>query len=497
MLRTFLLQSVSYRIMALTLLMFTLTSNVAWAQSHNNEDDGEAAEPLSSVGVTGKVLVQPQWADTESRQPIAYQIILDVSGSMSWDFNGYGTVSRRDYQCDNPDNPNPLGLPYYGRCYGGPNSAWRIAEERRIYIAKQAINQLIDQLEEEDVMRIVAFTTGNDSIGDANAKAYPEAGWSSDRSALEEAVLTAGDWGKGKGPYNTRGGTSSAQAVQFGRGVWDKLPETAPNGIAYKQVAIFMTDGVANVFLNGRTNMARDICGNMPSQQATTTADPCQLGVTNNGTLRPITAMIDQANQMKEEQPGIDIYTIGLAQVDPTGLAQVASQPDMHFVASEPAFVDDILMVINERSEQITCLARRGAVTSDISGHEVERLSGFLAPKGGHGYVTIRASEGYALHEDPRRIPIMVDPVSSYLVYDLPAEMGLTPGEYSLEAYVNYRGNDGIARTYRWLATEANPSGSSSLYFTIPMDAENVYEMEAFVLNLAPDIDVCSTVAMP
>lgn len=492
MLTTFFLQSVSYRILALILLMFTLTSNVAWAQPHNNETDGEVAERLPSVGVTGKVLVQPQWADTESRQPIAYQIILDVSGSMSWDFNGYGTVSGRNYQCQSPDNPNPLELPYYSRCYGGPNSAWRVAEERRIYIAKQAINDLVDQMEEEDVMRIVAFASGNHIIGRANAKVYPEAGWSGDRNALEQAVLMAGDW-QGD-PYNTRGGTPSAQAVQVGRGVWDELPETAPNGIEYKQVVIFMTDGVANIFLNGQTNTARDICGHMPSPQAVSTADPCQLGVTNNGTLRPITAMIDQASQMKQEQPGIDIYTIGLAQVDSTGLSEVASQPDMHFMASEPGFVDDVLMVINERAEQITCLVRRGAATSDISGHEAGSLPGFLVPKEGHGYVTIRDSEGYALHGDQRRIPIVTDPVSGYLVYHLPVEMGLTPGEYSLEAYVNYRGNDGIARTYRWLVTE---TGTSSLNFTVPTDTENVYEMESLVLDLAPDIDVCSTASTP
>ncbi|NOK63509.1 MAG: hypothetical protein GFH27_549371n8 [Chloroflexi bacterium AL-W] len=145
-----------------------------------------------TVGLAGDVLVQPRWA-TIVDQPIVYEIILDVSGSMSWDFNGYGTVGGEDYQCENPDNPNPRDLPYNPSCEGGGNSAWKVVEERRIYVAKQAIIALIDQLEQDDLMRVIAFSTGNPVHGDANAKAYPADGWSGDQGALEEAVLAAGN----------------------------------------------------------------------------------------------------------------------------------------------------------------------------------------------------------------------------------------------------------------------------------------------------------------
>src|SRR5258706_13622733 len=96
----------------------------------------------------------------------------------------------------------------------------------------------------------------------------------------------------------------------------------APNGADYKPVVIYFTDGVANYFLDGTENTARDICASMSEAQALTTADPCQIGTTAapNSKERPISAMITVANTMKSNINGISIYAIGLAQVPQTGL---------------------------------------------------------------------------------------------------------------------------------------------------------------------------------
>src|SRR4029079_1376266 len=50
---------------------------------------------LQGFGMNGQVYVNPRWKVTQpGAQPVAYNIVLDVSGSMSWDFNGYGTHDR-------------------------------------------------------------------------------------------------------------------------------------------------------------------------------------------------------------------------------------------------------------------------------------------------------------------------------------------------------------------------------------------------------------------
>lgn len=423
--------------------------------------------------------------------------MLDVSGSMSWDFSGYGTISGRNYMCENPDNPNPLGLSYSDKCQGGPNSAWRTVEGRRIYIAKQAINELVDRMDTGDVMRIIAYSSGNPTIGGANAKAYPTDGLTGDKTKLKDAVRQAGIW-TGNDAYNTRGGTPGAQGMRATGQLLEQAPDKAPDGREYKEVVIYLTDGVANVFLNGQTNTARDICGSMSTSQAINTPNPCQLGVTNNGTLRPITALINEATKIRQSNSGMDLYVIAMGPADDTGLGQVASQPSMLYHANSPDVVDDIFRLINNQAENRICRAHDADFTSDLSGQSSTGLPGFPAPADGHGYVTIRDAAGSVLPDGQGRLPIQYDPAIGKLVYRIPPEVGIAPGDYSIEAYVNYEGPDGNARTYRWMVSIDDPDGKTSRSFSVPPNAfGNTYTMNTIFLDLVPDDGVCATAANP
>lgn len=452
----------------------------------------------TDVGLQGDVFVKPRWSDDgPPRPPIHYQVVLDVSGSMSWDFSGYGTSGGRNYMCENPNNPNPSGLPYKNNCNGGISTSWHVVEERRVYIAKQAINELIDNMDTGDVMRVIAYSSGNNVIGRANAKAYPTDGLTGDKTKLKEAVRQAGIW-TSNDPYRTRGGTPGAQGMRATGQLLEQAPTKAPDGREYKEVIIYLTDGVANVFLNGRTNTARDICGHMGSTQAINTPNPCQLGVTNNGTLRPITALINEATKIRQSNSGMDIYVVAMGPADDTGLGQVASQPSMLYLANTPGVVDDIFRLINNQAENRICRAHDADFTSDLSGQNSTGLPGFPAPSDGHGYVTIRDAAGSVLPDGQGRLPIVYDPAIGKLVYRIPPEVGIAPGDYSIEAYVNYEGPDGKTRTYRWMVSIDDPDGKTSRSFSVPPNAfGSIYTMNTIFLDLAPDDGVCPTAPNP
>ena len=278
-----------------------------------------AAHP-TSLGITGQVLYRPRNKSVPaSRPPVEYEIILDVSGSMSWNYAGQTGSSSHPTQC--------TGVVYTSPCDGG----WSPTSERRIYIAKQAIKSFIDQMQPNDSMRIVAFSGNlNSNYGDQNAinnltHAYPTTGWSSDHTALKDGVDCAGA-GDNTPPcgnfYSTNGRTPSATGISAGNQALAAAPAQAPDGQTYKRVVIFLTDGVANVLKDGKAPTYTGSCG---SEIAT-----CNTG-TVNGVPMPITAMGLAADSLKQLAT---IYVIALAGVDETGLTNVASAPSYPFFSS-------------------------------------------------------------------------------------------------------------------------------------------------------------------
>ncbi|MFP4440796.1 MAG: hypothetical protein ACLFVO_26480 [Chloroflexaceae bacterium] len=90
-------------------------------------------------GLTGYVRLRPEHADSSvSYQPVRYAVVLDVSGSMNFNFAGLG---KDGLQCGNAPGVDPLDRP---NCVLASDYAWETVEERRIYVAKNAIKHLID-----------------------------------------------------------------------------------------------------------------------------------------------------------------------------------------------------------------------------------------------------------------------------------------------------------------------------------------------------------------
>ena len=512
---------IHWRTMTITLSFLLLVSSVAWAHPRDATHPHDVYLPLiqrggattpptatptptstvpptptstpvvtETVGVVGEVLVRPQAVHITGRQPIAYHVVLDVTGSMSWDFAGYGTVADTDYQCESPDNPNPRDLPYHDACQDGATSGWRVIEERRISIVKQALHELRADMETHDRMRIVAYTKGNATIGADNVRTYPATGMTGDQETLVQAIHDAGAWGHG--PYTTIGGNANAQAFHTTRHLLAEAPDQAPDGRRYRDVVVYITDGVANVFLDGTTNTARDVCGAMSVAEALRTVDPCHMGRTADGTPRPMDTVMREGFLMRDADPDLDVYVIAIGPADDDGLPEVAGQAEMLYTLDDPDLVDDALQEVAAQSRASRCQVTAGAFTAAIAGHEAGSLPGFPVPANGHGYVTIHDKWRPGQPVTSIRLPVVVDSVHGTLRYQLPVERGLAPGEYTLEAYVNYRGDDGLARTYRWFETAMNPDAPAAFRFHIPPDPiEDVHHMEPVLLDLPPEAPLC------
>src|SRR5258705_5716876 len=100
-----------------------------------------------------------------------------------------------------------------------------------------------------------------------------------------------------------------------------------------------MTDGVANVFLNGTLNTATDVCPQYNGDNRAINDAWCQYDketytAASNGA-RSICAMILEAGKIKTANPEMQLFTIAVAQVNPLGLDEVATSPKYLYLASD------------------------------------------------------------------------------------------------------------------------------------------------------------------
>jgi plastocyanin len=407
-------------------------------------------------GIVGQIRVRPRWAvTTTERIPTQYEIVLDASESMSWNFAGQAGNASSPIQCI-PTNP---------ACAG---QAWEPAEERRVAIVKQALNGLIDELGPDDAMRITAFSGnlagnfGTQNAIDGLTQTLPASGWSGDKIVLKEAVSDAG--AVNNDPYLTSGLAPSATGLAAATQVFATAPITAPNGLAYKRVAIFLTDSVANVFLDGEVNNGTGGC----SPPGGYDIGACQVGVATGGRSRPITAMVEQADALKQLA---HIYAIALAGVDETGLASVASAPSYPFFATAQSGADleAILGDIWSGTVIGTCMPAGGNtwVGQIDAQHTATLPPPYTLPSGVFGYAYLYDENGVALPGSQHKLPITHDPGSGLLTFGLPASQGLAPGAYMLNAFAGYKGEDAISRIYNVIFNPATETSDTSITFII------------------------------
>jgi hypothetical protein len=304
------------RILAIVLLIILLLAIIQ--NPTHASGSSHAGEQIGMPRVHDLVISAPgQQAVAQAIQPHAYLIILDVTTSMSWNFTGQGTKNGRDVQC------GPSSDPAHSRQFCSAGAPWRHTRERRIYAAKQAIRWLIDQLDPNDTMRLLAFSTHGISTNQR---------WTANKQSLRHDLRDLGSYQHE--PYRTAGEAPSASALFRARQLVAQLPQTAPNGLPYSQPSvIFITESIANRFLKpngGWENRPNDTCPGVPFADDIAI---CQIGFTSTTPPlpKPITAMVLQADLLKQ---GATVYVIALASVDETGLKVVASAPNYPYFSN-------------------------------------------------------------------------------------------------------------------------------------------------------------------
>jgi len=487
-----------------------------------------SATPVTSVtlAISGTVFVKPRWAIQQMvpPAPVAYQIILDTSGSMSWNFAGQGSQggmiqfeadtqgASTTVQCETTaQDPNAVS------CIGGPADPWWKLDERRLYIVKQALTGaggLIDALQPNDLMQVIAYN----SLG---VQAGP--GWSGDKALLKTTILNSGSYQSDR--YRSDGGTNSADAIERARQMLADTPPPAPNGQPYRQVTIFLTDGIANIFLSSHngghalTNYALDVCPEFAGDRRAFNTPRCQYDALGYPASpfgeRPISAMLTQANLLKQIHPELPLYAIGIGNVTPFGLDQVASNADMFYLAPNAAGLAQTLATIQNQivgSAQTSCIpAGSNTWIGKIdAAHTADSPPLPSLPFGVYGYVYLTNDQGQPVSvpwngpgADPRggvtnMIPIVTD-LNGNMTYVLPPSAGLTAGNYYLTGYVNYKaanadptaGGDGQSRQYSRLMQDGLPVQNVSFTLTPSQVLGSSIVIDPLHLDLNLNVNLC------
>lgn len=429
------------------------TPDGPWVELAYVREGGQCANLVTGAPTTnnftvgGSVTYLPRYRTyPDLNRPVQFLLILDVSGSMSWTFDGRGVQNGQVVTCTNPTQG----------CVS-IDTAWPNAAERRIYTAKQVLRQFVQQIDQDrqsglrphDTVRIVTFSgrLGNyvnqsGAVGDNNravndlTEVLPGAGWTNDRATLEAAITSAGMVNGDQ--YMTAGATPSAVAFARASQVFAAAPERAPNGMNYRRVVIFVTDGVANVLRNGMQNNYGTGCSLGAENVG------CQMGEPlPDGSLRPLNAMVAEAQALKEAYINPSdgaVYVVALSPTfETTGLNLVASQPDYVKRADRAEELQQIFDDIQVSAIQGDCTPSQGEERDTMAPSEVPtdlrpELTDRIV-----GQVTLTDANNNTFEAW-----ITADPITRRLSY---AFTNVPPGQYTLRAWLGYRApQDNISR---------------------------------------------------
>lgn len=447
----------------------------------------ECAAPLTELptdlqlfGLSGGVSFWPSWQENivAAIRPVSFLIVFDVTGSMTWTFDGKGqnpengetvfcTGPNRNADCagflwayGNRDDPATSGV-----------DERALYNQRRIYIAKDVLRAFAQNVQDtsfsrpNDIVRILPFTgdvgdfyDGSNPAANANQPAtaivnsikqrlVPGA-WVNTYAALSGAIENAGMINGD--PYLTNGATSSASGLRAAYEILDgpDTPDHVPGNPAlqYRKIVIFVTDGVANVFTNGLYNNQPGCIGEF---QECNTGDPVTLP---GGTevLKPLDAMVEEARRLKVnvlEPTDGKLYVIALAGVDTTGLGSVASGQDAVQQADNPEALRLILENIRQDALFGECV--QGSTlnpVNNIGTGNVASIANWSLSSDEAGYVYLWAEGSNPSVDDPDyTVPIRMQTgtgIMSYSFSDLPL------GTYQMKAALAIRWLDGTDRLY-------------------------------------------------
>ncbi|HWQ15910.1 MAG TPA: pilus assembly protein TadG-related protein [Roseiflexaceae bacterium] len=449
--------------------------------------------PAPTLTLAGQVSYIPRFRQQNNTNgPIQFLVVLDTTGSMSWNFAGEGKINGNTVSCVSGEV----------QCTSGPLTAWPTEQERRIYIAKQVLNDFVDELGRQsanrpyDVMRIVSFSgdfgdyvnnqgiTGNNAEAVASLTAVFPSGWSNNPSELKTAIRDAGM--VNNNPYLTDGATPTAVGLARAAQVFDGAPKTAPDGKRYRRVVIVVTDGVANVLRNGMLN-------NYGGCSAETVA--CQAGYipgTNPPVAAPLQAMVDEARTLYSshvEPTDGAIYVVALGDIERTGLSAVASDPELVYPASDGGRLSEIFNDIQDDAVYGQCIAGKGTQTNTMSS-DTSASSAFPQlpyPKVGEVYLTHNETGQQFTAAITASGP---DGKLGYVVENLP------PGAYTLKAWIGHKpAEDETARVYD-LFVNTTPS-SQQVSVSVTSRAASLSGVVEYPFTLDLNGSVCATEGTP
>jgi Putative Flp pilus-assembly TadE/G-like len=462
---------------------------------------GLATPPVSqTMTLAGDVSIYPHYAQRSETgdPPIQYVVILDVSGSMIWNFDGVGSINGTPAQCQGGDNPVQCGgnSPYLGDI-----------DERRIAIAYGALGVLADSFRDgKDQIKIITFNGNNYPFPDTEAYSNAEAmanysrvytgsgadGWITTASELRTKISEATYENlSGSARFRTAGATPSAIGLARARDIFTNSDAYDPSGSEYKRAAIFITDGIANVTRDGQINPnceAQD-CNEGNIDGLLVSTNPAMQ------VLAPIPAMNNEAEQLANllgDEGGIYAVAIGSIGVD--ALTGVTSNL---YDTRSAADINRALAIIQDEIQFGECnrVALRttpllniqsSALPTETEYGQAWNTAGLVSPQ--VGVVTLTGSNGT---EYTGRMTWDSSGVIRYSITNLP------PDDYTMSYWMVYRGSDnpvGILRTYTLATQSSNVSAAESLRVSLRPNAQNFSQEFPITMDLdTTRYDVCAT----
>jgi hypothetical protein len=461
--------------------------------------------PGSEIGLDGDVYITPYVEDQpEETRPVAYTVLLDVSGSMMWHFEGVGLYAPdgRYYQCESKrfDWLYPfIGDTEYEEC--GDLAAWPDYTERRIYGVREAVRSITTRMSADDRMRIIAFSS---DIRGASADWFDASGTLPSGENVESHIIEIGQC---DGLYRTCGETAGPLALDQAR-AWimnadsqfpfeeDEFGNPLPTK-PLRPVVLYITDGVANMLLDGSRSPGNPACAGLATTFNTAF---CQIGESSEGETLPITSMQQIAQEMKDamQARGEDdfvLYVLGIGRPDMTGLDRVASGGvDTLFLSRSGEEAQAIVTDIQNDIVSGACMVEMQEEVRRVApANEPENRAFLVNPRPEdvsrygddiYGYVTITGSTTETIS-----LPIHHNDADQ-LVVELEQANVLAPGEYTLDAWIYYNasGETDDTRLYDRLYDRSTGRKVDSVTFTVEPGAGLHVRLPDIYLDLSDDV---------
>jgi len=447
-------------------------------------------------------MVRPAYEEAiEEDIPVQYVVLLDASGSMTWNFQGQGHKGGQSdgevMQCEASSDPDLQKL--LVACSPGPGDYWSVGEQRRFGVAKNTVlDVFVDGMTPNDVISVIAFSTSvnNNAKISSFRNSYWFYGTPEGKADFGEAVMLAGQ--QEGDPFFARGGTPgydgmlrAAELLRDDNGTFG-TPRTAPNGLTYKTVILNVTDGVSNQFskVSGMgQNQQNFACPGVAAGSVAANTPQCQIGYWDmsgtdvyeiDGPSRvalPISAVVDQSVAIQSD-PLINatVYSIAVGNAPMQGLKAVANQADFPYAAkvptaesAQPIFEAIQVSAKNECRPNVTTFqnyiddGQLATFSPDqvANNPQLGTLDSEVV-----GYVFLWDANGIALPDGQHMVPVVRD-ANGELNYSVP---NMVPGEYQMEAYVGLTGADGVSRIYRDLYDQGTLETATRMTFSVEQD---------------------------